>query len=82
MPVYAPASPSEDGSDIPGVLVGVVGHDTRVQDLAGETEEPDSIVARLAHRSMLCDNLDLIDCQFQVGRFYRNEVNRLVCKWY
>ena len=73
MPVYSADTVGSDGSAIPGVLVGVVGHDAIVKEFEDAGLEPDSVVARLSRRSELCPEVGLADCQFQVHLSQRNK---------
>ena len=66
MPVYSADTVSFDGSPIPGVLVGVVGHDAVIQEFVDAGLDPGTVVARLNRRSEVCHNVELADCQFQV----------------
>ena len=66
MPIYSADTVSSDGTTIPGVLVGVVGHDAVVKEFQDGGLQPGTVVARLNRRSELCQNVELVDCQFQV----------------
>eukprot|EP00803_Ostreobium_quekettii_P009591 evm.model.scf_2457.1 EVM.evm.TU.scf_2457.1 scf_2457:378-12449(+) len=63
MPVYSP-----DLKDIPGQLIGVVGHDVRLSDLMGDGEDDEDVISRLIDRASVCRMTELSPCQLQVLR--------------
>ena len=52
------------------VLLGVVGHDVVLDDLAVGGFDSDSVLARLVERSRHCQRLSLEPCDLQVIQFH------------
>ena len=68
-PVYSP-----DGANgVPGVLVGVVGHDVKLTELESEGANHETVLSALVQRSSRCVPLSLSPCQLQVQRSHSGD---------